>query len=330
MIAWKSRRAIPAPGLTLALALLTLEGPAAAATWRVDAGAPAGGDGSSTAPFARVADGMAAAAPGDTVFLAAGVHSDTTPLTAYGQPRLALLELKAGVTVLGAGRDATILRALPATVYTFGVTAAGVGPDAVVQDLTVDGACFHGLNLRFASPTVRRVDLKNDTTATGSTVACDVRDSSFPVMEDVLFDGGHTALVVEFGSGGDYIGCTLGARPNSALLCNDAAPVMTSCRFLGSGRDVIVLNAGSQPRLRDCAIAAGARWTVRAALYPPGSTVDLSRNAWYSNDAAVILGDILDARTEPERGAVILIEPLAGGGVAVEPASLGSVKAAYR
>jgi hypothetical protein len=287
------------------------------------------GDGSLTNPFARIADGMAAAAVGDTVMLAAGTYSETVSLVAYGQPRLALLALKQGVTVIGAGRSATFLHALPAAYYTFGITASGVDASASVSDLAVTGVCFQAVNLRGASPRLSRLDLVNAVTG-GSSVAGDFRDYSSPVVEDVLFDGGHTALVVEFGSGGTYTGCTLGRRPNNGLICNEGFPEFVDTTFLGAGIDVLVFSQGSQPILRDCTIADGDRYAARVALYGPGTQIDLSGNTWFSTDSEVIRTRILDATADPALGATVIIEPLADGGVSSGATNFGSLKAMFR
>ena len=302
---------------------------APAATWHVAADAAAPGDGTPGSPFALIADAMAAAAAGDTVRLGPGTWSDTVPLTVYGLPRLALLVLKSGVTVVGAGRDATFLHAQPSAIYTFGIAAENVDGSAVVADLAVSGACFQGVNLRGASPRFVRLDLVNDVTG-GSSVACDVRDRSFPVMTDILFAGGHTALVVEFGSAGTYTDCTLGVRPNDGLICNDGSPVMTGCTFLGAGRDVLVLTQGSRPLLSGCRVADGGSNAVRVALYPPGSTVDLAGNTWFSDDPAAVLARVRDARVDPALGATVLVEPLGDGGVPARHATFGGMKALYR
>ncbi len=317
-------------GLKLTFLLVILSAsPLAAGTWHVAPEAGIAGDGSITNPFAMVADGMAAAASGDTVRLAAGTYSATVAVTAYGQPRLALLVLKEGVTVIGAGREATFLHALPAAIYTFGISAEDVDESASVSDLAVTGSCFQGVNLRGASPRLSRLDLVNDVTG-GSSLACDVRDLSFPVVEDVLFDGGHTALVVEFGSGGTYAGCTIGIRPNDGMICNNATPELIDTVFLGAGRDLLVLALGSQPVLRGCTIADGSRYAVRVAVYDPGSEIDLGGNTWFSTDPAAIRARILDALVDPSLGATVLIEPLGEGGVPVRDLSFGSVKAQYR
>ena len=160
-------------------------------------------------------------------------------------------------------------------------------------------------------------------------VACDLRDGSFAVVRDCLLDGGHTALVVEFGSAGRFVRCTIGARPNDGLICNDGSPVLDDCTFAGAGRDVLVLTQGSQPLLRGCRIADGGAHVVRVALYPPGSRIDLSGNRWFSDDPAEIRDRIRDAAVDPGLGATVEIEPL-GDPLPAPPASLGDLKALFR
>jgi hypothetical protein len=200
---------------------------------------------------------------------------------------------------------------------------------AAVSDLAVTGACFQAVNLRGSSPRLSRIDLRNEVTG-GSSLACDVRDLSAPVMTDVVFDGGHTALVVEFGSGGLYTDCTIGARPNDGLICNDAAPELIDCDFLGAGRDVLVLALGSQPTLRGCRIADGGRYAVRVAVYEPDSVIDLGGNAWFSRDPAAIRARIRDAAVDPSLGATVIVEPLGDDTIPVRSTSFGSLKAGFR
>lgn len=140
----------------------------------------------------------------------------------------------------------------------------------------------------------------------------------------------HTALVVEFGSGGTYTGCTIGIRPNDGMICNNATPELIDTVFLGAGRDVLVLALGSQPVLRDCTISAGSRYAVRVAVYDPGSEIDLGGNTWFSSDPRAVRARILDALVDPSLGATVLIEPLDGGGVPVRDLTFGSLKAQYR
>jgi len=252
-----------------------------------------------------------------------------TALTAYGNPRLALLILKDGVTVLGSGRNATFLHALLSPTLTFGITAENVDASASVSDLTVSGACFQGLNLRSSSPRISRLDLFNEVTG-GSSVACDVRDLSFPVVDEVHFDGGHSGLVVEFGAGGVYTDCTVGVRPNDGLICNNATPQIVDTVFLGAGRDVLVLAQGAQPVMSGCTIADGGQHAVRVAVYPAASEIDLSGNTWFSSDPAVVRGRILDALVEPALGATVVIEPFDDGGVAIERTSFQALKLQFR
>lgn len=314
--------------LTLLL-LVVLVDTASPLTWYVAAEVPVAGDGSLANPFDTIASGMAAAADGDTVRLAAGTYSATVATSAYGNPRLALLVLKDGVTVIGAGRKATFLHALSAPTLTFGITAENVNASASVSDLTVSGACFHGVNLRSSSPTFERMDLVNDVTG-GSSVACDVRDLSYPVFQDVVFNGGHSGLVVEFGAGGVYTDCEVGVRPNDGLICNNGTPEFVNTDFLGAGRDVLVFAQGAQPIVNGCRIADGGQFVVRVAVYLPGSEIDLGGNDWFSSDPMIVRSRIQDALVDPLLGATVVIEPFGSGEVALESTSLGTLKALYR
>jgi hypothetical protein len=299
-----------------------------AATLHVDPGAPAGGDGSAAAPRRSLAAALAAAAAGDTLVLAAGTYRETVPVTAYGQPRLALLPLVDGVVVLGAGPDRTVLEAPPADTLTFGISAEDVSRATVVAGLTVTGACFQGINLRGADPVLREVAVVNPPTGTSS-VACDVRDGSDPLLVDCVLDGGHGALFVEFGSSGDYVRCRIGRRVNDGLVVHRAAPRLTDCVLEGAGRWTLNLTQDAQPVLTGCTIGRGDDATVRVQLYPPGSVVDLGGNRWFSDDPAVLAAAIIDADDDPALGAVVVFLPLLQG-VATEPASLGRLKALYR
>jgi len=315
--------------LLIVSVLLLTASRAFSVTWYVAADAQSVGDGNIVTPYGLIADGMAAAAVGDTVRLAAGIYSDTVLITAYGNPRLALLILKDGVTVIGAGRNATFLTAILAPTLTFGITAENVDASAFVSDLTISGACFHGVNLRSSSPTLERLEIVTDVTG-GSSVACDVRDLSYPVFNEVAFDGGHSALVVEFGAGGIYTDCLVGVRPNDGLICNNGTPEFVNTTFLGAGRDVLVFAQGSQPIMNDCTIASGGQYVVRVAVYLPGSEVDLRGNVWFSPDPSIVRTKIQDALSDPLLGATVLIEPFGNGGVAVVSSSFGRVKASFR
>lgn len=314
--------------VTSVLALVLTAAPAEAATWHVSAAAPAGGDGSSAAPFSSLVPAMAAATPGDSVLVGPGTYSDTVPTDAYGKARLAILILKEGVVVAGAGPGLTILHALPADTLTFGITAADVGRSAVVRDLSVTGACFHGVNTRTAAPTLVNLEIRTDLVG-GSSTSADFRDGSDPWAEDCVFDGGHSALFVEFESTGTFVGCTVSGRTNDGASITRADPTFVDCVFEGTGRDVLLLNGGSEPVFTGCTIADGGRWSVRVTGYPAGTILDLSGNTWFSDDSAVIASRILDAADDPALGATVEIEPLADP-TPVENLSFGSLKSLYR
>jgi len=271
---------------------------------------------------------MAGAQPGDTVRIGPGTFSSTVSTSAYGSPRLALLELAPGVTVVGAGRGQTILHALPSDTLTFGITAVDLDRTAEVRDLTVSGACFHGINTRNASPRIINLEVVPDLVGASSTAA-DFRDGSDPEVIDCLLDGGHGSLFVEFGSSGTFTRCVFGTGPNDTASITQASPTFMDCTFEAAGRDVLLLNGGSQPVLTGCTLADGARWAVRVTGYPAGSTIDLGGNTWFSSDPEVIRTRILDASDNPALGATVVIEPL-GPSVPVEVQSLGSFKAMFR
>jgi hypothetical protein len=316
------------PGAVLAIGLVVgLAASSLAAVVHVDATAPDGGDGSAERPFAGLPEALEEVGPGDCIQMACGIYQDVVQLVVDGKPRGALLPLPAGVTVRGAGAGCTVLRAEPSDLATYGITAEGVGPEAQVLDLTVEGACFQGVNLRAASPTLTRVVVRNDVTG-GSSVALDARDGSFPQALDCAFDGGHNALFVEFASGGTFSRCRLGRRPLDTLVVIGSSPTLRDCTLEGGGRDTIVLSADAQPRLQRCTVGEGERWTVRVVLYASGSTVDASGNRWFTRDPDVLAEAILDARDDPGLGAVVEFLPFADP-VAAPVSSVGGLKARY-
>jgi hypothetical protein len=312
----------------LVCAPLILTIPAASATYHVDPSAEPGGDGSASWPFDRLNYASEAASFGDTILLAAGVYRETLPISVDGHPRKAILLLHDGVTVIGAGRGQTVLEAPPDPVLTFGVTATGVSRSTAVMDLTIAGHCFQGINLRGSSPTLRRLEIANLPTGLSS-VACDARDGSYPLCVDCRFAGGHSALFVEFFSGGDFVNCSTGRMPNDGLVLHNADPVFTGCVFESAGRTTIRLSQGSQPVLKDCRIDEGGLWTVRVSLYPPDSIIDLSGNSWFTNDVVDIGASIFDALDDPSVGGTVLFLPILQG-VDAAASSWGRVKAMFK
>lgn len=309
------------------LLLAAIPGLASAADWYVDAGG--GGDGTVSRPFASVHEATDVAAPGDRILLAPGTYRQTRTILVNGRQRRALVVPPAGVEIVGAGRALTILDA-PAGEGPpiFGITASGIGRGTIVRDLRITGPCFQGINLREASPTLLRIDVLTDVTGSSST-AVDVRDGSDPFCGDMLIDGGHSALFVEFGSSGRYEDCVVGKRPNEALAFSDADPVLVRCEFLGAGRDLLVLNQGSQPELSGCTFGRGDRWTVRVAGgYPGPVIVDLGGNRWFSTDPDTLAAAILDATDDAALRATVEFEPVLGG-VRVGADSMSGLKSRW-
>lgn len=320
------------PAWVLAVVLVTVSlgaGSAAATDWYVDPTAPGPGLGTVDEPFALIASATDASSPGDRILLAAGVYSATRSLEINGQPRRALLVLPAGVEIVGTGRASTFLEA-PATdgPLIFGITAEGVGRDTIVRDLAVRGPCFQGVNLRGASPTLLRLDLQTELVG-GSSTSFDARDGSDPLCRDVLFDGGHSPLFVEFGSSGRYEDCVVGRRPNEGVAISQADPVFVRCVFEGAGRDLVVLNQGSQPRFSLCEFGRGDRWTVRVASgYEPNTVVDLGGNRWFTTDLTELWEATLDARDNAALGAIVRFDPVLEP-VVTEELTVGRWKALY-
>lgn len=74
----RARNSLPWPAFVTAVlcAAMVLSGKALAADWHVDAAAPPGGTGGPDDPFATVAEGLAAAMPGDSVLVRAGTYDE--------------------------------------------------------------------------------------------------------------------------------------------------------------------------------------------------------------------------------------------------------------
>jgi hypothetical protein len=147
-------------------------------------------------------------------------------------------------------------------------------------------------------------------------------------MEDGIYDGGHSSLFIEFGSGGTYRRLTLGARVNESLAILGSDPLLEDCIIGPGGRDTIVLTTESNPRLRRCEIAKGGRWTVRVCCYSLRNVIDLSGNRWYSTDESVLQADILDATDDGSLGARVVVTPL-DTQVDVHQESFGAFRARY-
>jgi hypothetical protein len=258
------------------------------------------------------------------VELASGVYDETVPVTVNGFARDALVVLRDGVQLRGAGRNQTFLRGAPAF---YGITAEGVGGRTIVRDLTLDGALVQAVNLRGASPTLERVDVRNAPTG-GSSVSLDARDGSFPVLVDCVLDGGHGALFVEFGSGGLYRRCRLGRRPYETLSVVGSDPVLEDCVLEGAGRSTVVLSQNAFPTLTRCVVGRGDAWTVRVVGYPPATTIDLSGNTWFTDDAEAIAAAILDAEDQTSLGARVRFLPLADV-VSTGDSSIGGLKRSF-
>ena len=311
-------------GLGLASSLSSLS---SAATWVADPAANPGGDGSAQSPFLSLATAVAAASAGDTLQLREGHFVQSHPVSIGGDARRAVLPLKPGLIVRGAGRGRTILEAPAVEPPTFGITLQGGGPESQLSDLTVQGPCWIGVYLWDSDVHLENLELRTDI-VDGSSTAFDARESSFPTVMGCRFDGGHNGIFVEFESGGSFVDCTVTARPREGLVVIDSTPLLERCVIEGSGRDTVVLTQGSQPILRDCELGEGARWTLRIDGYPVSTTVDLSGNLWFSREPSAIAASIFDAQDDPSLGATVLFMPLADP-VSSQQHSMGRLKLEY-
>lgn len=124
----------------VALALsLGLSSPAAATDFAVDAGAACPGLGTPGAPFCTIAQGAAAAGPGDTVNVAPGVYREHVTPPASGAPGLPIVYRATGpgVRVLGTDdlSDPALWTAVSATAW-----STPYDPDTNPRQVFIDGA----------------------------------------------------------------------------------------------------------------------------------------------------------------------------------------------
>jgi len=184
--------------------------------------------------FSQIHDAVQAAAAGDTVLVAAGTYNDCTHPTEGAESTPACVIMKSGVTLRGAGPDATIIDALG--------LGRGIFIEFVdncrVENLTVQGAFADiygaGILIRNVDATVEITDVRV-TNCTDGGVIC-ITNSS-PILRRVTMD--HNAakqgggLAIEESSSPQVFDCLidLNEAPSGAglFMRDNCAPIIDGC-----------------------------------------------------------------------------------------------------
>lgn len=243
--------------------------------------------------FTTIQAAVAASGAGDTVLVAAGVYGDCTHETEGPGSTPACVIMKSGVTVRGAGPEATIIDAgglgrvvfielvsdcrlenlritgANAPIYGAGLLIRQVGASVRVTDVDVAGNLDGGvICINEAHPVLTRVNCLGNVAKQGGGLA--IEEGSSPVVSGCLISGNQAP------SGGgifirnqcapqisdcvieqNVINAAYGAGGGIAVVA--AAPIITGCRIqgntsLGYGGGVAYLDdAGGE--LSDCLIA---------------------------------------------------------------------------
>jgi len=265
------------PGLLLAL---LLAGGASAAVLNVP------GD------HAQIHDAVQACAAGDTVLVAAGTYNDCTHPTEGPESTPACVIMKTGVTLIGAGPEATIIdaeglgrgifieyvencrvenlqvRNAYAQIYGAGILARHVGNSVEITDVRVT-ACTDGgiILINESSPTLRRVTMDNNVAKQGGGLA--IEENSSPLVYDCIVDLNESpsgaGIFVRNGCAPVLDGCTITNNTISSnwgngggISIQSSTPTLTNCYIafnttLGYGGGVAFLDASSG-LMEDCLI----------------------------------------------------------------------------
>ncbi len=161
--------------------------------------------------YSLINDAVQACAAGDTVLVAAGTYYDCTHPTEGAGSIPACVIMKSGVTLRGAGPDATIIDAQTlgrgifielvdncrvenlqvtnayAAIYGAGLLIRNVAASVEVTDVRVT-ACTDGgvICITNSSPTLRRVTMDNNSAKQGGGLA--IEESSSPLVIDCVID----------------------------------------------------------------------------------------------------------------------------------------------
>jgi len=239
--------------LTLAVALLGIAGPAAALTRNVPA------------QFASIHAAVQASAAGDTVRVAAGTYHDCTHPTEGAGSTPACVILKTGVTIIGAGPNATIIDAQGLGRGIFGENVSACR----VENLQVRGAYAQiygaGILLRNVPATVALTDLRVTACGDGGVVCIYSAHATLTRLEidhNAAKQGG--GLSVEESSSPHVTDCTIhhNTAPSGAgiFMRTNCSPVIDGCTIsynvinaaYGNGGGIAVQSA--TPTITDCTI----------------------------------------------------------------------------
>jgi len=269
------------PGLLVSLAILLI------------AGAAAGGVVTVPGDYALIYDAVQACPAGDTVLVAAGTYTDCTHETEGPGSTPACVIMKTGVTLRGAGKDATIIdagglgrgifveyvtdvrienlqvRNAFAEVYGAGILLRHVDATVEMNDLKIFETGDGGIIcINEASPVMRRVDFIGNYAKQGGGLA--LEENSHAQVTDCYFydnsapSGG--AIFIRQNSNATLTGCELDANfvdsPYTAgggLTVNASSPTISDCVFTnnvtqGTGGGVAFIN-GAGGVMEDCVLS---------------------------------------------------------------------------
>ncbi len=177
-------------------------------------------------------------------------------------------------------------------------------------------------------------------------------------VEDAILSGGmHGAMLLQ-GSQGTFRRCYVHDHTSDAFFVSDTSAAIvvdshvdepTASGIVMVGHDARLMATGTVVSsgvtaiaLDDCAdvsFTAGHvlrtapdAWSVRAGQGSPTGDdhADLTGNWWGTTDLATISAWILDHADDPDVRLVVDVVPVAGGEVATEPRTWGTVKALFR
>lgn len=239
-------------GLSL-MALIACAGPALALTIHVPGN------------YATIHAGVQAASAGDTVMVAAGTYYDCTHETEGPGSTPACVIMKGGVTLIGAGPEATIIdvqslgrgifvelvsdvrienlqvRNAFAEVYGAGILLRQVDDTVVMSDLRIQNNTDGGIIcINSAHAVMRRIDFITNAAKQGGGLA--IEETSDAQCYDSTFDGNSSpsggALIIRADSNAIIDGCVFMNNYTSAAFGNGGAiavsgtsPTITNCQI---------------------------------------------------------------------------------------------------